>query len=200
MRRIAGEFWVQNKEEDQILGYKKNNDECVEAHLLAYPEIFDPFQKYRNIKSKLELERKWFFDKLQEKTKKVFLEKVTGGNPDLGSVKYVMTILPSSIYEIVASKRSFDIKVDGGKLSIENVLMTKHGRWSEKIQDFLIRETKDENNISTINRIEKMEQDANNRQKVFQKKTRELIMKINSGEPLKPKCNTCPEVYDLPKK
>ena len=44
---------------------------------------------------------------------------------------------------------------------------------------------------------QKIEKDFSIIQNKLRIKMLELIMKINSGEPLKAKCRTCPEVYDL---
>ena len=196
LRRIAGEKYY--GEEDNIWKILRINDECLESHLMAYPEIYEDLQEYRKLKHKVEQDKKQLMTQLNGKVKKAFGEKITEDLKTLYSKSYVRKNIPSLIYRIIASKSSPPIRVEREEIVVGDVVVAGGSHLFDEIREFLLREIGDESNISTIYQIEKMEEEALNLQKRYQKRTLELIMKINSGEPLKVKCNTCPEVYDLP--
>ena len=200
LRRIAGDYGCYDDQEKTILKYARNKDECVESHLIAYPEIFGIYQEFQNLKRKMEAEKEQFLTKLNGRLKKAFREiKIADTYPRTSEI-YVRKHISSLIYRIVENKSSPHLRVVGEYILVGDIQVARGSHLFERIKEFLMRETEDESNISIINRIEKREKDFSIIQNKLRKKMLELIMKINSGEPLKAKCRTCPEVYDLPKK
>lgn len=203
LRRIAGEHWIEDNEEDTILGYKKRNDECAESHLVAYPEIFKLLQESQKLKNKGEQEKEQLFSRLDEKVKKVFGKKLIEITHRLyyeSNENFVRNNISSLIFHMLKSKRSIPIRIHKEEIAIGEVLVARGSHFFEKIKNLVMDETEDQSNISTMTRIEKIEEESSKIQKKLRRKVLDLVMRINSGEPLKLKCNTCPEVYDLPRK
>ena len=200
LRRISGEYGCYNDQEKTILGYAKNNDECVESHLLAYPEIFGIYQEFQKLRHKMEEEKKQFLTKLNERVKKAFREIKIADNYPRTSEIYVRKQISSLIYRLVISKSSPNLRVVGEHVFVGDIQVARGFHLFERIKEFLRRETEDESNISIITRIEKREKDSSIIQNKLRKKMLELISRVNSGEKLKSKCNNCPEVYNIPEK
>lgn len=203
LRRVAGEFWVKGEDEEQINGFVKINDESIETHLIAYPEIIELREEYQKSKNRAKEEKDQFISRLNEKVYETFGDKIIE-TTGLDSGSYVKITMASIIYKMMVSKKNPPIPAEIGGLG--NVVMIGIARVSNDIDlvgainDFIKKVTEDEFNVSIIDGVEKREEETTRIWKEFQKKIQELIVKIYSGEPLKPKCRTCPEVYNLSEK
>ena len=200
LRRIAGERNYYDENENHILGYLQANDECAESHLVVYPEIYKPLKEYKLLKQKIEEKKEQLLIELDKKVKNVFGEKTIEKNSSLYSENYVSNNIPFVIYRLISNKKDALVHNFRGEIRVDGTSLAIGSHFFDKMKHFLNNETTNEYNISSISQIEKMQREVFKFQKKFQKKTMDLIMKINSGEPLKAKCRTCPEVYDLPKK
>ena len=198
LRRVAGDIYY-DEEENHILGYLQANDECAESHLGVYPEIYTPLEEYKILKQKIEQKRERLLIELDEKVKGVFGEKTIEKNPTLFSENYVRDNIPSLIYQLISSKKDVSVRNFRGEIRVGASSVGHGSQFFDKIKQFLNSEIRNESNISAISQIEKMKKESFKLQKEFQRKTMDLIMRINSGEPLKAKCRTCPEVYQISK-
>jgi hypothetical protein len=75
------------------------------------------------------------------------------------------------------------------------VVIAKGSKLFEKLEEFIKRETEDNKNVEIAEKIrdnERIYMKAYGKLKVDMRK---LIIRINSGETLRGRCDTCPEVY-----
>jgi hypothetical protein len=200
LRRIAGERSYYDENENHIPGYLQTNDECIESHLVAYPEIWSRLKNYKTLEQKIKQKKEQMLIELDKKVKTIFGEKTIERNPSLYSKNYVSDKIPFIIYRLVSNKENINIQNFRGEIRGAGTSLAVGIQFLEKMKQFFNTEVTNEHNILSISQIEKMQQEAFKLQNEIKKSTMDLIMRINSGEPLKARCRTCPEVFNLPDK
>lgn len=171
---------------------------CAETHLKAYPEIWGLLEDCRKIMENVNSRREEFMYGLKIKLEKEFGE-LMDPNQGLRLQSFVGSNIPSSIFSHMRyySQISYDKKKDGKVLWLDGSIMVAKGEdvLLSKVSAFIEHELKEEQNIQVVRAIEGIERTYLDTQRELQSEIRKLILKIESGEPLKAQCEICPQVF-----
>ena len=200
LSRIAGiyvsRYSMQKPDEYESLEYARIRDDCAENHLRAYPDIWSLLENYRGMRERVDQEREGFNKRLMNKLEREFGLILIESNESTKLASFVVKSLPLLIYSQILENRAPSFEIDETeKIWLGGSLIAKGKQLSEKIKSFVQLETMDESNIAAANKIMKTETEAFRPLEEFRQRGRELIMRIESGEPLLGECGTCPNVH-----
>ncbi|MCJ7770320.1 hypothetical protein MUP37_01960 [Candidatus Bathyarchaeota archaeon] len=74
-------------------------------------------------------------------------------------------------------------------------MIAKGEKLSDRVKEFIERETRDESNIAFVHHILGIEEMASKAMSDLQPEIRKLIMRVEAGELLLGGCATCPKFY-----
>jgi len=170
---------------------------CAEEHLRHYKEVYSLLKDCREKNKEYKKLQEELEGALREKLRKEFGEsrdEIDGQRV----ASFVGKIIPQLIYANLIYGSSSDLELRGEDIRAHGqaggIVVAKGSQLFENLKEFFKRETEDKSNVKAAELIRESEGIYRNVRKRLEANIRELMIRIRGGEPLKGRCDTCPEV------
>jgi hypothetical protein len=170
---------------------------CAEEHLGHYKEVYSLLndcraknKEYKKLQEELE-------GALREKLRKEFgepMDEIDGQRV----ASFVGKIIPQVIFADLIWGSFSDLELRGEDIRAHGqaggIVVAKGSHLFKNLKEFFKRETEDKSNVKAAELIRESEGKYGNVRKRLEVNIRELMIRIRGGEPLKGRCDTCPEI------
>jgi hypothetical protein len=170
-------------------------DECAKAHLACYPDVWSLFDDFDTQRVDAEKERIKLCSRLKQKLAETFGETRVQPKRKGKSTSYVSEKLPSLIYaRMLGKEQPVKTKMEAdGMIWLDGILIAQGKQLNFRVKKFVRDAVRDKSNIGAVSRILAAEKKASEARVKLEEKVRQLIMRIEAGEPLLGRCDTCPK-------
>jgi hypothetical protein len=174
--------------------------DCAEEHLKTYPDIWKTLHEHRECVREAEKVRKELERELERRLEAETKLKPMEYFP--GTESFVSSTVPSLISYHIEHKfsqgtsRFFEYR--GAELWFDGYLVARGTHLHNVVRGFIERQVEDQNVRERVRHAKEKSEEAYRQLQELQEHIRRLILRIRGGEPLKGRCQTCPEVYFKP--
>ena len=195
--RVLGVSYPTDRDGNPIPWWKLNIlIDSAKEHLLFYPDLWETFKDYEDYNS----EAKKIQSELEKELEKRIKDEI-GIKPkeDPTTESFVLMNICKAIYDYINRVPSPNIEelITYNEVTEEshfNYYRVAKGMDPSVIKNFVSHQINDESIKSKVRDAEKNQAEANKKFNELQKLIEKLIIKIEGGEPLKGRCQECPEV------
>jgi len=171
---------------------------CAKEHLMSYNDIYPLLEDYRVKNKKNSLLKDQLEEDLKGKLRIEFGEPIDVSARARTSI-FVGSNIPLIISANLLYGSTTNLELRGEEIRAHGqaggVVIAKGSKLFEKLEEFIKRETEDNKNVEIAEKIRDNERICMKAYGKLKEDMRKLIIRINSGETLRGRCDTCPEVY-----